>query len=144
MFLKKNIYLVPLFLFVGLNTTAQKKESEFAGNKKYTWEAGVNIGASSIFGDVKSIPQLSYGLFLSKPFTKWFSLNLQYIGTNAKGLNTLSSYNFVKNIAWSDKYAGPIRQGNGTIIHGYVSADGTVTPSGDQDVVFTITKHPLA
>lgn len=136
MFLKKNIYLVPLFLFVGLITTAQKKESEFAGNKKYTWEAGVNIGASSIFGDVKSIPQLSYGLFLSKPFTKWFSLNLQYIGTNAKGLNTLSSYNFVKNIAWSDKYAGPIRQGNGTIIHGYVSADGTVTPSGDQDVVF--------
>ena len=75
-----------ILLICSVTSNAQKQTKKLA-DKKYNWEAGLNMGATGIFGDVTAIPGLNVGAWLSKPITAWFSINLKYETGTAKGLN---------------------------------------------------------
>jgi len=88
--------------------------------KKYNWATGLSIGKPIIKGDVAFSSGLNAGLWVSKPVKKWLSFNVKYNTGFAKGMNTIGAFNYAKNEAWADKYAGLVRNLDGTLSAAYI------------------------
>ncbi len=78
-------------------------------------EVGISGGIPTISGDVSAkIPTFGGAIHIRKAFGYLFSLRLQYLYANAKGLNWKASENFSRNSAW-DSYASIQRNNNGLL-----------------------------
>jgi len=67
----------------------------FPSKPRNMWEVGVSAGNFHVAGDVSSrIPTLGFAAHVRKALGYVFSLRLQYLYGNAKGLNWLQSRNF--------------------------------------------------
>ncbi len=75
----------------------------FPAKPRNMWEIGASVGALTVSGDVASkFPTLGWGLHVRKAIGYIFSLRLQYVNGNAKGMNWQAGNNFSKNEAWLD------------------------------------------
>jgi hypothetical protein len=73
----------------------------FPAKPRNMWEVGAQLGAMTISGDVPvRFPTMGFGVHVRKAFGYIFSLRVQYINGNAKGLQWQPSSNFGKNPAW--------------------------------------------
>ena len=78
-------------------------------------EVGISGGIPTISGDVSAkIPTFGGAIHIRKAFGYLFSLRLQYLYANTKGLNWKASENFSRNSAW-DSYASIQRNNNGLL-----------------------------
>ncbi|HRD57361.1 MAG TPA: OmpA family protein [Ferruginibacter sp.] len=97
----------------------------FPSKPRNMWEVGVSAGNFHVAGDVSSrIPTLGFAAHVRKALGYVFSLRLQYLYGNAKGLNWLQSRNFGNNPAWNTQYSAPYLGG------------GTTIPGRPADVVY--------
>ena len=99
----------------------------FPAKPRNMWEIGASIGALTINGDVDGkFPTLGFGLHVRKAFGYIFSLRLQYLNGNAKGLNWQGGQNYLNNPAWNStanggnlpsgtNYNPLVRQNDGTL-----------------------------
>jgi|CXWL01.1.fsa_nt_gi hypothetical protein len=128
---------IPAFLFTCFSVVAQQdRKSANKNNENYRWEGGITAGNIYIDGDVRPIrTQIGEGLYISKPFTDWFAVRFNYQRGNAKGLNSRYAQNFAKNTAWTNSYAAPVRQSNGSIGYFY-NRDGTLVAAPNGDIVY--------
>ncbi|MBL0357057.1 MAG: hypothetical protein IPP72_09315 [Chitinophagaceae bacterium] len=85
-------------------------------------EVGVSVGALTISGDVPAqFPTLGFSAHVRKAFGYIFSLRVQYVNGNAKGMQWSPASNFAKNEAWvSSTYGGNL---GGTAYTPYVRDD---------------------
>lgn len=94
--------------------------NNFPAKPRNQWEIGVKGGAFTISGDVPAIfPTIGWGLHVRKAFGYVFSLRLEYMNGNGKGLSWLKSESFVNNKPWID--AGYVAPANGgaLVYHNY-------------------------
>ena len=83
-------------------------------------EIGVNTGIFTVSGDVtaKVLTAPNFGIHIRKAFGYIFSLRMEYINANGKGMNWKASENFYKNNAWTDaNYFAPLRTNSGAIVN---------------------------
>ena len=73
----------------------------FPAKPRNMWEIGASIGSLAISGDIPArIPSLGFEAHIRKAMGYVFSLRLQYVNGNAKGMNWNASTNYQKNPAW--------------------------------------------
>ncbi len=87
----------------------------FPAKPRNMWELGISLGNTAISGDVSArIPNLGFSAHIRKAMGYVFSLRLQYLNGNAKGLNWNASQNYAKNTAWlgSNMYPNSYVSGN--------------------------------
>ncbi len=73
----------------------------FPAKPRNMWEIGASIGSIAISGDIPArIPTLGFEAHVRKAMGYVFSLRLQYVAGNAKGINWNASQNYLKNEAW--------------------------------------------
>ncbi len=73
----------------------------FPAKPRNMWEIGASIGSIAISGDIPArIPSLGFEAHVRKALGYVFSLRLQYVNGNAKGMNWNASRNYQKNDAW--------------------------------------------
>ena len=73
----------------------------FPAKPRNMWEVGVSVGALTISSDVPAkFPTLGFGVHVRKAFGYIFSLRLEYVNGDAKGLNWQPANNYLKNPAW--------------------------------------------
>jgi outer membrane protein OmpA-like peptidoglycan-associated protein len=73
----------------------------FPAKPRNQWEIGIKTGLTYISGDVPSkLTFPSFGLHVRKAFGYIFSLRMEYMYGQAKGLSWLESSNYYKNTAW--------------------------------------------
>ncbi|MBC7887557.1 MAG: hypothetical protein H7Z13_06685 [Ferruginibacter sp.] len=73
----------------------------FPAKPRNMWEIGASIGNIAISGDIPArIPSLGFEAHVRKAMGYVFSLRLQYVMGNAKGMNWNASTNYQKNEAW--------------------------------------------
>jgi len=73
----------------------------FPAKPRNMWEIGASIGSIAISGDIPArIPSLGFEAHVRKAMGYVFSLRLQYVNGNAKGMNWNASRNYQKNDAW--------------------------------------------
>lgn len=73
----------------------------FPAKPRNMWEIGASIGSIAISGDIPArIPSLGFEAHVRKAMGYVFSLRLQYVNGNAKGMNWNQSVNYQKNPAW--------------------------------------------
>lgn len=73
----------------------------FPAKPRNMWEVGVSVGALTISGDVPSqFPTLGFSAHVRKAFGYIFSLRLQYVNGNAKGLQWQPAGNYKFNDPW--------------------------------------------
>ncbi len=108
----------------------------FPAKPRNMWEVGVSVGAPTIGGDVDAkFPTFGFGVHARKAFGYIFSLRLEYVNGNAKGLNWQGSQNYGKNTAWTSTASGGVQ----TPANGYnaqyvdnagnkTTLNGTATP----------------
>jgi hypothetical protein len=103
----------------------------FPAKPRNMWEIGVGVGVPMVFGDVTAkIPTIGFEAHVRKAFGYVFSLRLQYLYANAKGMNWRASENFGKNPAW-DQYASPeFNYTTGTLEYRYGNG-GPLAPNAD-------------
>ena len=96
----------------------------FPSKPRNMWEVGLSGGLFNVSGDVSSvIPTFGFAAHVRKSLGYVFSLRLQYLYGNAKGLNWNASENFAKNEALSQYYSAP-------------SNGGTTIPGRTPDLVY--------
>ncbi len=80
----------------------------FPAKPRNMWEVGASVGALTISGDVPSqFPTLGFSAHARKAFGYIFSLRVQYLNGNAKGLQWQPAQNYAKNEAWiSSQFGG--------------------------------------
>jgi hypothetical protein len=106
----------------------------FPAKPRNMWEVGVSVGALTISGDVPSrFPTLGFSAHVRKAFGYIFSLRVQYVNGNAKGLNWQPAQNFQKNPAWFSSQFGGNLGGAGYVPlvrdnNGVVAGLGGATP----------------
>lgn len=91
-----------------ISAKAMPQQNEFWNNTynfpakpRNMWEIGASLGNIAISGDIPArIPSLGFEAHVRKSLGYVFSLRLQYMMGNAKGMNWNSSQNFQKNDAW--------------------------------------------
>ncbi len=84
-------------------------------------ELGVNTGIFTVSGDVPVRPFTApnFGVHIRKAFGYIFSLRLEYINTQGKGLNWKAAQNYGKNTPWVNAgYSAPYRTAAGPITGG--------------------------
>ncbi len=87
----------------------------FPAKPRNMWEIGISAGLPNVFGDVSSkIPTFGGAIHIRKAIGYVFSMRLQYLYANAKGLNWQASENFSRNPAW-DRYASVQRNASGQL-----------------------------
>jgi hypothetical protein len=73
----------------------------FPAKPRNMWEIGASIGSMAISGDIPArIPSLGGEIHVRKAMGYVFSLRMQYVMGNAKGMNWNASQNYQKNPAW--------------------------------------------
>jgi len=139
---KYKLWFLALFTVVSLSSLAQKEtggysiydssvispkgmaqQNEFMNNTydfpakpRNQMEVGISGGAYTISGDVRAkFPTLGGAIHIRKALGYLFSLRLQYLYGNGKGLNYIPSGNFAKNSAWAPYYSAPVRQLSGQV-----------------------------
>jgi len=84
----------------------------FPSKPRNMWEVGVSGGLFNISGDVPSaIPTFGFSAHVRKALGYVFSLRMQYVYGNAKGLNWNASANYAKNTPLSQYYSAPTTTG---------------------------------
>ena len=129
----KTLTAISLTLF-SFAAVAQKK-SDIVNTHKYKWEAGIKLGRMQLESDVTGGLGLTTGVWISRSFTSWFSLNAGYNHGTAKGMNWLPAINYRMNTAWADKYAALVRTNTGRVEPGYIR-NGQFVPANRADQVF--------
>ncbi len=88
----------------------------FPAKPRNMWEVGVSAGALTVSGDVPAkFPTLGFSAHVRKAFGYIFSLRLQYLNGNAKGMNWQPAANYGSNTPWVAAGYIPLRrddQGN--------------------------------
>lgn len=88
----------------------------FPAKPRNMWEVGVSAGALTVSGDVPAkFPTLGFSAHVRKAFGYIFSLRLQYLNGNAKGMNWQPAANYGNNTPWVAAGYIPLRrddQGN--------------------------------
>lgn len=101
----------------------------FPAKPRNMWEVGASLGALTISSDVDArFPTLGFEAHVRKAVGYLFSLRLQYINGNAKGLNWQPSSGYSKNDAWIDAAHGgnlPTGQGYNPLVRDNA---GNLTP----------------
>lgn len=103
---------------------------DFPAKPRNMWEIGVSGGVPIIVGDVTAkFPTIGFAAHVRKAFGYLFSMRLQYLYGNAKGMNFSASENFSRNTAWN-RYGSIQRDANGVLAprFGY---DGPLAPTKD-------------
>ncbi len=102
----------------------------FPAKPRNMWEVGASIGAIAISGDVSAkIPSIGFEAHVRKAMGYVFSLRLQYVNGQAKGMNWNASQNYNKNTAWANKGYNPLRrEENGTLSTVNGGAPATASP----------------
>jgi outer membrane protein OmpA-like peptidoglycan-associated protein/opacity protein-like surface antigen len=96
----------------------------FPAKPRNMWEVGISAGAFTILSDVPArFPTLGLSAHIRKALGYVFSVRLQYLYGNARGLSWIPSRNYGKNTAWNRYYNAPTRNAQGALV-------GTVTPGG--------------
>jgi hypothetical protein len=88
----------------------------FPAKPRNMWEIGVKTGFMTVSGDVPTvfITAPNFGVHIRKSFGYIFSLRLEYINGNAKGLQWQAAENFYKNPAWRNSgYNAPFNYSTG-------------------------------
>ena len=81
----------------------------FPAKPRNQWEIGIKGGAFTVSGDVPSVfPTIGFGAHVRKAFGYVFSLRLEYMYGNAKGLNWNPSTGYARNPAWVPTYSTPL------------------------------------
>ena len=84
----------------------------FPSKPRNMWEVGLSTGLFNISGDVPSLlPTMGFAAHVRKSLGYVFSLRMQYVSGNAKGLNWNASSNYSKNAAFSQYYSAPTTTG---------------------------------
>lgn len=79
----------------------------FPAKPRNMWEIGASIGSLAISGDIPArIPSLGFEAHVRKAMGYVFSLRLQYVNGNARGMNWNASRNYQKNDAWLSSAQG--------------------------------------
>ena len=109
----------------------------FPAKPRNQWEIGVKVGMTNIAGDIPSVFTFpSFGVHVRKAFGYVFSMRLEYMYGQAKGLNWNAAENFYKNKAWGHEgagYSAPYRDNSGDIISNLTLAG---QPSRPFEVVY--------
>ena len=82
----------------------------FPARPRNQWEIGIKGGMFNISGDVPSQISFGGGVHIRKAFGYIFSLRLEYMYANGKGLSWLPSTNYHLNRPWNDNYAAGSEQ----------------------------------
>ena len=93
----------------------------FPAKPRNMWEIGVSGGIFDVAGDVSARPFTfpSFAVHVRKAFGYVFSLRLQYLDAQGKGLNWKASDNYAKNTPWAAAgYSAPVRTAAGPIVGG--------------------------
>lgn len=97
----------------------------FPAKPRNQWELGLKVGAFSISGDMPAkLPTLGFGAHIRKAFGYIFSMRMEYMYGNAKGLAWTQSENFAKNSAWS-RYSAPLRSNSGLMVSSLTNSAST-------------------
>jgi outer membrane protein OmpA-like peptidoglycan-associated protein len=81
----------------------------FPAKPRNQWEVGVKVGAFTLSSDVPSVfPTLGFGAHVRKAFGYIFSMRLEYMYGNAKGLQWNPSTGYARNTAWVPTYSTPL------------------------------------
>ncbi len=90
----------------------------FPAKPRNQWEIGIKTGLMNVSGDVPSqITWPSFGVHVRKAFGYVFSMRLEYMYGQGKGLSWVESSNFAKNSAWAaNGYSAPYRNNAGQIV----------------------------
>ena len=106
----------------------------FPAKPRNMLEVGVSGGFPSLASDVTAkFPALGFAAHVRKAFGYVFSLRLQYLYANPKGMNYGAAENFSRNPAW-DRY-GSIQKDNAGNSE-YRLGFGGPTATGGQDIVY--------
>jgi outer membrane protein OmpA-like peptidoglycan-associated protein len=77
----------------------------FPAKPRNQWEIGIKGGLFTISGDVPAkLPSFGGGIHVRKAFGYLFSMRLEYMYANGKGLQWKPSTNYHYNTAWNSKY----------------------------------------
>ena len=82
----------------------------FPARPRNQWEVGIKGGMFNISGDVPSLVSFGGGVHVRKAFGYIFSMRLEYMYANGKGLSWLPSVNYHLNPAWNSNYAAGSEQ----------------------------------
>lgn len=97
----------------------------FPAKPRNQWELGLKVGSFSISGDLPAkLPTLGLGAHIRKAFGYVFSMRMEYMYGNAKGLAWTQSENFAKNSAWS-RYSAPVRSNAGQMVSSLTNSAST-------------------
>ena len=99
----------------------------FPAKPRNQWEVGIKGGMLNISGDVSTRFGYGFGAHIRKAFGYVFSLRLEYMYGNAKGLNWKPSGNYSSNDPWVDNgYTGNVYYNYKTNIQD-LSLEGLIT-----------------
>lgn len=88
---------------------------DFPAKPRNQWEVGVKVGAFNVIGDIPSLLQPGAGLHIRKSFGYVFSMRLEYMYGQGKGLAWRWAQNYSKNQPLRDAgYSAPIMLYPGT------------------------------
>ena len=93
----------------------------FPAKPRNMWEVGVSTGIFTVSGDVpvRTFTAPNFGIHVRKAFGYVFSLRLEYINTEGKGLNWKAADNYAKNTPWAAAgYSAPVRTPAGPLVGG--------------------------
>jgi OmpA-OmpF porin, OOP family len=91
----------------------------FPAKPRNQWEVGASVGMMTISGDIPAkLGVFGFEAHVRKAFGYIFSMRLQYLNSNAKGMHWLISENYAKNSAWTAVGGG----GNLPAGRGYAAA----------------------
>ena len=106
--------------------------NNFPAKPRNQWEVGVKVGMTNVAGDIPSLFTFpSFGVHVRKAFGYVFSMRLEYMYGQAKGLNWNPASNFYKNPAWGHQgagYSAPYRDNSGQIISNLTLAGQPARP----------------
>lgn len=82
------------------------------------WEIGLKVGSANIMGDVNTqFPGLAFGAHIRKALGYAFSIRLEYMYGQARGLNWGSSTNYSYNPAWDGYTGAPVYYNHKTTLN---------------------------
>jgi opacity protein-like surface antigen len=87
----------------------------FPAKPRNMWEVGVGVGAVTVSGDIPvQFPTLGFSAHVRKAFGYIFSLRLQYVNGNAKGLQWQPAGNYKSNDPWVEAGYNPLNRNRET------------------------------
>ena len=103
----------------------------FPAKPRNMWEVGVGVGVPTVFSDVTTkFPTVGFEAHIRKALGYVFSLRLQYLYANAKGMNWKASENFAKNTAWTKYGSTQFNYSTGRLEYRYGNG-GPLAPNGE-------------